>query len=260
MKEFRPIQSKENSLIKLISALQSSAKTRREENKFILEGLRICKDAFENGIRFDKLIISTTAFEKYNSEILDLSENSDDCCKIPDLLFKKISDTSSPQGILAIANTPNNNEHQINKKGKYIALENIADPSNLGAIARTAEALGVSGIILSNNGCDPFSPKVLRASMGTILRVPIIILTDFTKKIKEMPLKSFSCVVDSTAKSITDVVFQEGSVVIIGNEANGITDETKSVSDELITIPMLGRAESLNAAAAAAISIWEMMK
>jgi TrmH family RNA methyltransferase len=175
-------------------------------------------------------------------------------------LFKKISDTTSPQGIIALSEIHDNNTDNINPKGRYVALENVADPSNLGAISRTCEALGVSGIILTSGGCDPYSPKSIRASMGTLLRMPIIILDDFSKDLCNKGLISYSCVVDSDALPISDVDFKDGSIVIIGNEANGITDETKAKSDYRITIPMSGRAESLNASVAAAISIWEMMK
>ena len=96
--------------------------------------------------------------------------------------------------------------------------------------------------------------------MGTLLRMPVIVFDDFCKSIKASGLKSFACVVDKDAKSITDVCFENGSVVMIGNEANGLTDNAKSVANEQITIKMSGKAESLNAATAAAISIWEMMK
>lgn len=260
MKDFKVVTSKENSLIKLTSLLQGSSKARMENGLFVLEGLRICFDAFDNGILFDKLIISDTASIKYPDDIEKLSEKAQECYKIPDSLFKKISDTTSPQGIIAIAQMPCKDFDALDKNGRYIALENIADPSNLGAVARTAEALGVSGIILSAGGCDPYSPKALRASMGTLLRMPVISFDDFGTELKSTGLKTYACVVDSDAKSINDVSFTDGCVLIIGNEANGITDETKTLSDEKITIPMSGRAESLNAAVAASISMWEMMK
>ena len=165
MKDFKVITSRENSLIKLTSLLQSSRSSRKENGLFVLEGLRICKDAAENGIWFDKLIISESASVKLKTEIEIFEEISDECFMIPDSLFKKISDTTSPQGIIAIAHVPDNKKIDIDNKGKYIALENLQDPSNLGAISRTAEALGISGLILSANACDPFSPKSLRASM-----------------------------------------------------------------------------------------------
>ncbi len=258
--EFSIITSKDNSLIKLTSRLQSSSSARKEHGLFVLEGLRICLDAFENGIWFDKLIFSDTAFQKYESDILRFSSVSEECIKIPDSLFKKISDTSSPQGIIALTKIPEIGSQTLDTKGRYIALENIADPSNLGAVARTAEALGVSGIILSSGGCDPYSPKSLRASMGTLLRMPIFIFDDFSKEIENTSLKSYACVVDKTADSICKAELSDGCILIIGNEANGITEDTKKASDHLITIPMSGRAESLNAAVAASISMWEMMK
>ena len=259
MENFKTITSKDNSLIKLVCALQSSANTRKEHNLFVLEGLRICDDAFSCGVKFDKLIVSDTAFKKYETAVNDFTKNTVECYKVPDSLFKKISDTTSPQGIIVLAQMPYKS-CEIDKNGRYIALENINDPSNLGAISRTAEALGVSGMILSSGGCDPYSPKSLRASMGTLLRMPIIWFDDFSKDIKNCGLKSYACVVDNDAKSITDVSFGDGSVVMIGNEANGLTEETKTFANERITIKMSGKAESLNAATAAAISIWEMMK
>ena len=257
---FSRITSRENSLIKLVCALQSSAKARKENNLFVIEGLRIAKDAYDNSIRFDKLIISDTAAKKYAEDIEKFETIYAEGYIIPDSLFQKISDTKSPQGIIALSKIPTNNPDKIDLKGRYIALENIADPSNLGAVSRTAEALGVSGIILNSNACDPYSPKSMRASMGTLLRMPIIILEDFSTDLCSKGLRTYSCVVDKDADSISDINFSDGSVVIIGNEANGITEETKSAASKRITIKMQGLAESLNASVAAAISVWEMMK
>ncbi|HCD81837.1 MAG TPA: RNA methyltransferase [Ruminococcaceae bacterium] len=260
MRAFNIITSRENPLIKLVAALQVSSEKRRRNGLFVLEGLRICKDACDNGIRFDKLIVSDAAAEKYAADTEKFSLISDECYKIPDSLFKKISDTKTPQGIIAVAKMPVTGFYGIDKNGKYIALENVADPSNLGAVSRTAEALGVNGIILSSDGCDPYSPKALRASMGTLLRVPVFVTESFAETLKSTGLKRYACVVDKTAESIKEQSFENGSVVMIGNEANGLTDSAKQSADVLVTIPMTGRAESLNAAAAAAIAIWEMMK
>ena len=259
MEKFKLITSKDNSLIKLVCALQNSRNARKEHNLFVLEGLRICDDAYCCSIKFDKLIVSETAFNKYSLEVEKFTTNAKECYRISDNLFKRISDTVSPQGVLAVCEMPKKNT-EILKGGKYIALENLNDPSNLGAVSRTAEALGVDGIILSVDGCDPYSPKSLRASMGTLLRMPVIIFDDFSKDIKSSGLTSYACVVDKDADSITEVDFQDGCVVMIGNEANGLSENTKNIADRKITIKMSGKAESLNASVAAAISIWEMMK
>lgn len=260
MMKFNKITSKDNSLIKLISSLQTQSKKRNEHGMFVLEGLRICTDAMDNGIMFDKLIVSETAYKKLSDEIEKLSENASECFVVSDLLVKKISDTQSPQGILAVCKKSDVIDYKIDPNGKYIALENIADPSNLGAVARTVEALGLSGIILSSSGVDPYSPKALRASMGTLLRLPVIIIKDMTEFVRNTKLSCFACVVDRKATPITDVKFMQGSIVLIGNEANGLLKETADACAQKITIPMSGKAESLNASVAASIAMWELIK
>ena len=259
MREFIEIISKDNPIIKLISSLQSSARHRKQNGVFVLEGIRICSDAYENNIKFDKLIVTKTALEKYTEQIENFKSISDNCYILTDNLFKKISDTNTPQGVIAVAKFPEI-EEKLSPDGRYIALERISDPSNLGAIARSAEALGISGIIVSLDGCDPYSPKSLRSSMGTLLRMPVYITNDIMHFIKENSLRSFACVVDKNADSIAKSEFKNGDVLIIGNEANGLTEKVKTSADFLVTIPMNGKAESLNAAAAASIAMWEMMK
>jgi TrmH family RNA methyltransferase len=138
-------------------------------------------------------------------------------------------------------------------------LENLQDPSNLGAISRTAEAFGLDGIFLKG-GCDPYSPKSLRASMGALLRIPVYQTHDLFKEFDKAGLVSYAAVIDKDAQKLGTVSFAPGSVVIIGNEANGIAKETIARCDNRITIPMDGKAESLNAAIAASIIMWEMCK
>ena len=260
MPDFKEIRSRDNSLIKLVSRLQSSSSARRENGLFVLEGLRLCSDAFLNRIRFDKLIVSFSAAGKYNNEISGFLSKTGECIKVPDNLFEKISDTKSPQGIIALCRIPEHNTRGISSAGRYVALENISDPSNFGAVARTAEALGADGLIVSSDGCDPYSPKVLRSSMGTVLRLPVFVAEDFELLLKSSGLKTYACVVDSSAESITVQKFSDGCAVLIGNEANGLTEKTVMTAYRRVTIPMKGKAESLNAAAAAAIAVWEMMK
>lgn len=259
MAVFTEISSKDNPLIKSVSALQNSSKMRKEKGIFVMEGIRICRDANENGVKFDRLIVSEEAFKKYETDIELLSKNSESVVKIPNSLFKKISDTNSPQGVMALGYIPKNRT-DLDRKGRYIALENISDPSNLGAVARTAEALGISGIIITDSSVDPYSPKVLRASMGTILRMSVFVCDDIIDFAKSNSLRTFGCVVDRNAAPITNIEFHGGDVLIIGNEANGICEKTKQNTTQNITIKMLGSAESLNAAAAAAIAMWEMMR
>lgn len=260
MLEFKEIRAKDNRVIKLAAALQKSAKARKENGLFLLEGLRICKDAVLGGIVFETLIVSKTAYEKMISEISEIAAAALGGVLISDELFKKICDTTSPQGIIALARIPSVKKN-IEKSGRYVALEHIADPANIGAVARTAEALGISGIIVSVDSCDIYSPKALRASMGTLLRMPVYFCDDIIPFLRENSLRGFACVPDSGADiKIGQIRFSDGDVVIIGNEANGLTENTKQGAYNTVTIPMRGKSESLNAAAAAAIAMWELIK
>lgn len=259
MKDFKIITSKENPLIKLIASLQKSASARRENGLLPLEGLRLCLDAAENGILLEKLIISETASAKHAEKLAQLCSQAHEGYILPDSLFGKIGDTENPQGIIALVKTPKTDNTKIRCNGKYVVLENVSDPSNLGAIARTAEALGVDGIIASG-GCDPYSPKTLRASMGALLRLPVYIFGSLADELRQTGLTLYACVPARDAENIAEAGFMPGSAVMIGNEANGLSSAAINAADRCVTVPMTGRAESLNAAAAAAIAVWEMMK
>ncbi len=260
MLKFKEITAKDNRLIKLTALLQKSAKARKQEGFFVLEGLRICKDAAANGIRFQTLILSKSAFDKGDSEIDILCENAEEGAVVSDAVFKKISDTTTPQGIIALCYIPEKIK-SIKSTGRFVALENIADPANIGAIARTAEALGVDGIIVSGDSCDVYSPKALRASMGTLLRMPLYFCDDVLEFLKNNSLRGFACIAQDNADiKFGSFAFSDGDVVIIGNEANGLVEATKLGAYKTVNINMSGKAESLNAAAAAAIAMWELIK
>ena len=259
MERFIKITSKDNDIIKRISDLQSSAKKRKEEGIFVLEGQRLCCDALINGFDIMALAVSETAMERLESDCHKLAEIAQASYILSDRIFEKISDTVTPQGIICLCKIPNFDLNKIDKKGKYIALENLQDPSNLGAISRTAEALGINGIIISG-GCDPYSSKSLRASMGALLRLPVIRVSDILDFSKSYGFTTYASVVDKTADKINDMRILEGSIVLIGNEGNGLDALTIERCDKTFTIPMSGNAESLNAAVAASIIMWEMCK
>ena len=255
------ITSKDNAKIKRVSALSSSAKKRREEGVFILEGTRLCAEALREDIQVLE-VFYTSSVLKNDAELIEkLCKISAFFDEVSDTVFAKMSDTCSPQGVLLTARFKG--EIKIPNDGKFIAFERVQDPSNLGAASRTAEALGFSGIILSGESADPYSPKSLRASMGALLRLPAIVTGDFLATINDYKAKGFKVsgtVVDSSAAPISSVEFTKNEIAIIGNEASGMTDSAKAVCDRLVTIPMSGRAESLNAGVAAAIVMWEMSR
>ena len=259
MQKFEKITSRENPNIKLTVSLLSGSKKRKESGLFVLEGLRLCQDAANEKYPVELFFISESAFSRYNDKAEEFAAISARSFILPDNLFSKISDTVNPQGFLFVCKTTEKLT-ALSKKGKYIALENLSDPSNIGAVARTAEALGFDGIVITNDCCDPFSPKSLRASMGALLRIPVMTADSLIETAKRFEITTYSAVVHTKANPINQVDFKEGSMLIIGNEANGIKKETVEASSMLITIPMEGRAESLNAATAASIIMWEMCR
>ena len=174
---------------------------------------------------------------------------------------EKLSDTVSSQGVFAILQMLPETALAIQKGGKYVVLDTVQNPQNLGAIARTAEAFGVNGLIVGG-GCDRYNPKALRASMGSLLRLPVFETEDLAATVRAIgkTVPTFATVPDCTAESICVQDFSGGAAAIIGNEGNGVREAVLSAAQKRVTIPMRGNAESLNAAAAATVTVWEMMK
>lgn len=255
------ITSNENANIKLYVKLSSSKKARDEYNEFTTQGSRILKEAVlenadiqmifatESGFERDRLFL-----EKYADKIIFISEN----------VAKKISDTKSNQGVFAVINKPEKKTLSAQSlNGKYVVLNNIQDPGNLGTILRTADAVGVSGVILSENCCDLYNPKVVRSTMGSLFRLNIYTensFCDVCSILKDNGVKTYAAVVSKTAHDIKSVEFAKDSAIVIGNEGNGLKYEHTGLCDECVTIAMNGNIDSLNAGIAAAILMWEMTK
>lgn len=257
------ITSRDNPTIKEIIKLQKSAKQRREASLFTVEGARLCRDAALSGAKIEKLVYTKQAMEKYSDDFKLISDSGCEKIEVNTDIFLKISDTKSPQGLLCLISVLDKNVllDKIENMGCYVALENISDPSNLGTILRTAEALGVDGIILSDDCCDIYSPKVTRGSMGAVFRMKFCVAEDFPKFIRELTqsgIKTYAAT-PRDAVSVTEVDFNSG-IVLIGNEGAGLTDKAIDACLTRVKIPMGGRAESLNASAAAAILMWELMR
>lgn len=255
------ITSNENANVKLYVKLSSSKKARDEHNKFTLEGSRILREAVFENADIQMIFSTQSAFERDR----DFLENYlDKILFISDGVAKKLSDTKSNQGIFAVINKPEKKvlSNQL-LNGKYVVLNNIQDPGNLGTILRTADAVGASGVILTENCCDLFNPKVVRSTMGSLFRLEIYIENDFCEVcriLKSKGVKTYAAVVSKQACEIRSAEFPKSSAIVIGNEGNGLKDEHAVLCDERITIKMNGNIDSLNAGIAAAILMWEMIK
>ncbi|MBR2175764.1 MAG: RNA methyltransferase [Clostridia bacterium] len=257
------ITSKDNEMIKEAAKLIAGSKERRKKERFVAEGVRLCRDAADSGAHITEFFYTAEAAEKNPDDYRKLCAAADRSYELGKAVYNKISDTGSPQGFMCIIDTRLGTAlTDIEKGKKYAALENIQDPSNLGTILRTAEAVGADGVILSSDCCDIFSPKVVRGSMGAVFRLPFLIAENFTAYIKELTGKGIPTFASTprNADNIQLTDFTKGGIMLIGNEGNGLREETIDVCSSRVMIPMLGRAESLNAAAAAAILLYEMMK
>ena len=251
------ITSRENPHIKAAIRLRNSAAERCALGKFFLEGFRLCADAFGSGCAPDELYITAQARAKYSTASLE--QASAQVFEITESVAQKLGDTQHPQGVFAVCGAKEACVDFWQPAGKYIAPENIQDPGNLGAIARTAEALGLAGLAVGS-GCDPWHPKALRASMGALLRLPLMRTDSLPAALRASGLPCYAAVPDRETASVLACDFTSGGILVIGSEAGGLTEEALAACKHTITVPMPGRAESLNAAAAATILMWEMVR
>lgn len=259
------ITSKDNTSVKEAVKLMTSAKERRSREMFIVEGVRLCTEALENNCDIEEAFFTESAMQKYSETTQKLERAAKKAYIITDAIAEKIADTVSPQGVFCTGHIKKNviDVETMRSDGQYVMLENLQDPSNIGAIFRTAEALGLSGAFLSDDCCDPYNPKSMRASMGAVFRLPYLEVKDHVGLMKQLKLRNMrpiASVPDSDASKITAIRFFKGVIMCIGNEGNGLTKELLGVCGEKVTIPMNGRAESLNAATAASILMWEMVR
>ena len=180
---------------------------------------------------------------------------------ITEEISRRLGDTQSPQGIFCICEVLDKRpgDDTIEKNGSYIALENIQDPGNLGTILRAGEGAGVTGVIMSRDTVDIYSPKVIRSTMGSVLRMPFLYTEDFTAVCKRLGREGVRLFA-AHLKGMNNYDRQDytGNVgFLIGNEANGLTEAAAEAADCCIQIPMAGKVESLNAAVAASVLMFE---
>lgn len=257
------LTAKTNEKIKHAVSVRSSARKRSESSLFFLEGVRLCGDAVQSGAAVERAFFTREALEKY-PRCQAVAHAAGESYEITEELAEKLSDTPSPQGVFCLCRSReiSANADKMLPGGKYILLENVQDPSNLGAVSRTAEALGIDGLVVSG-GCDIYNPKALRASMGSILRLNIATCSDapaFIAEAEKKGFRTFSSTPDPNSLPVSQADFSGGTLCVVGNEGNGVSAQTAAACRYSITIPMGGRAESLNAATAAAILIWEMVR
>ena len=258
------ITSRKNEIIKTAAKLRDSASFRREQNTFLAEGARLCADAADSGLLIHGVFYTERAGEKYASYLERIFPKAEQMYQIADSVAELLSDPRQTQGVYCTAELPKRTAAaELGQSGCYLALEEIQDPSNLGAVLRTAEALGVSGVVLAGSCCDPYGTKALRAGMGAVFRLPLYFEEDLAlcvSRLREQGFFTAAAVPAEDALPITRVSFPPAVLLAVGNEGAGLSQEAIAACEARVTIPMLGRAESLNAASSAAILMWEIMR
>ena len=247
------IESNQNKIIKEVNSLKAK-KERDKTGLFILEGKRLV-DEIPNSWEIKYLLKA----ESYSEDI-----NFENVYTVKDCLFEKISETVNPQGILAVCHIKEFDVTNVDYSNSpfFVVLENVTDPGNMGTLIRTADAAGADGIFLSKGCVDIYNPKVIRATMGSIFHLPIyrnLNLMDLMEDFKNNNVKTLAAHLKGTSTPYK-VDMTTACAVIIGNEANGLSDEISEMASDLVKIPMPGKAESMNAGIAGGILIYEAVR
>lgn len=255
------ITSKDNELIKHIRKLKDK-KYRDESNEYVVEGVKLVEEAVKENAKIKQIIVcedTTRTYEIPTHIMLEIAKY--ECISVSDKIFNIITQVTNPQGIMAIIEK-NAQDTQIDyTQDIIVALDDVQDPGNLGTILRTVDSIGLNQIIVSKGTADAFNSKVVRSTMGAIFRIKIIEVENLAQAIKEMRKHHFKLMVTSlqTKNSIYDIDFNK-KIIVIGNEANGVSKEIQDIADEKAKIPMLGRTESLNASVAAGVVMYEYVR
>lgn len=254
------ISSGANARVKQVIQWQNKAKERKKDQVFLTEGHKLYGEAPLDWIR--EVYVSESFLNRL-SEYPEIAEKLQKTGyeAVTDEVFLKMSDTQTPQGILCVIKQPVYCLEQMlqNEKPLLMVLENIQDPGNLGTIVRTGEGAGITGVIMSRQTVDLFNPKTIRATMGSIFRVPFIYeetLTEILPKLHEKGIHTYAAHL-AGERYYDSFSFTEGTAFLIGNEGNGLTDELSKAAENYLKIPMEGQVESLNAAIASALLMYE---
>ena len=248
------ITSAGNQQMKNLVLLMKKAKARNEQETFVVEGRKMAEEIPDGWLI--KTYVSET-FERENELFL----KGRDYEVVSDSVFKAVSDTQTPQGILCLVKKPSYrlNDLLSDKNAHLLIVESIQDPGNLGTMLRTGEGAGISGVIMNQSTVDLFNPKTIRSTMGSIYRVPFFVTDDLEQTILELKsqgIKVYAAHLKGTL-CYDEPDYRGASAFLIGNEGNGLADVVADCADTYIKIPMQGQVESLNAAISAALLMYE---
>lgn len=249
------ITSRENAKIKYACRLASSGAFRRSEGRFLAEGRKLCPELCR-GAQLETLFYTENAMQKCP----ELDQLPGEHYLVEDHVADKLADVGTHQGVFGVFRTPVHTLDEVHTGGRYLALERVQDPGNVGTLLRSAAAFGFDGVILSEGCAGVYAPKTLRASMGAAVRIPVIEAGEMAQTVAALQKKGITCLAaalyQSQPLSEAQASYPGGVCVVIGSEGQGLTEETIAACDRTVRIPMTDRVESLNAGIAGSILLW----
>lgn len=252
------ISSKENEIIKHIKKLNEK-KYRDEKKQYIIEGIKIVEEAIKENAQIEEIILCEENIKEIPKDLISKIANYK-AIYVTEKIYKILTQVVNPQGIIAIIKKEEKTEIKYDED-IIVVLDDIQDPGNLGTILRTVDSIGLRQIIVSKGTADAYNPKVVRSTMGAIFRVNVIERENIKEAIKEMKQNQYQLVVTSlqTEKEIYDINYNK-KIIVMGNEANGVSKEIQDIADEKVKIPMLGKTESLNVSIATGVVLYEYVR
>ncbi len=249
------ITSRVNPLIKHIRRLISDRDYRRQSGSFVCDGPKLLEEAVSSGVELETVLISDSAAislpEGINARLV----------AVDDALLQSVAGVLNPQGVLFTCRMPDTALPGVLEAGCHIVLDGVQDPGNVGTVIRTADAFSISSVLLAGACADPFNPKCVRATMGAVFRQRIIELSraEAAAALEASGLTLYAADNDPDAVEIDQIDLSHAAVVI-GSEGPGVSAQMLALCGKRLRIPMPGKSESLNAAVAASIVMWEMSK
>ena len=259
------LTSRQNALVTRISKL-SDKKYRDAEGLFRIDGVKLFEEAAKSAVKFEYIFIATSKWDKITAQLEnELEDANGTVIPVSDEVLSKLTDESAPQGIVAVARKFALCDREIPQNGDFrsLYLSSVRDPGNLGTMIRTAYAFGVDRVFMSSDCADIYSPKTVRAAMGTLFRQPISVVTDeldFAGRMKASGCALYAAALRRDALKLGGFDVPSRVCFAIGNEGHGLSDDFIDACTGAVFIPMNDGCESLNAAAAANIIIWEMCR
>lgn len=275
MKFFDEVITSRQNRIVVDTVKLGEKKARESAGLFRFDGVKLLEEALLKGVAIKRILLCRSKADAILQRIGAYEDKLEGAAVsvIEDSVFSKVSEESAPEGVICVAEFPRRHVRRAgaeelsgvakDKSRRVLLLESVRDPGNMGSVMRSAAAFGVDTMAISRDCADVYNPKTVRGAMGALFKMNIFVFEDIKEAIeclRSNGRKVYAAALDKSAVRLDEVSFDKGDAVVIGNEGHGLTPETVSACDKSLYIPMEEGSESLNAAIAASVIMWNMYK